>query len=153
MSEDTQRQAPADYGPVSADVTEIPYPHPVSTFAFVLVRKRRSHGVHGREADRHRRTARPSCSCMASTSSAKPGRGTIDVLAREGFRVIVPDQIGFGRSSKPFIPYTFNDMAHQHAAPAAVARRRARGDRRALDGRHARVALRDGCIPPRRRTS
>jgi len=38
--------------------------------------------------------------------------GTIDVLARKGFRVIVPDQIGFGRSSKPFIPYTFNDMAH-----------------------------------------
>ena len=38
--------------------------------------------------------------------------GTIDVLTREGFRVIVPDQIGFGRSSKPFIPYTFNDMAH-----------------------------------------
>ena len=37
--------------------------------------------------------------------------GTIDVLTREGFRVIVPDQIGFGRSSKPEIPYTFNDMA------------------------------------------
>ena len=38
--------------------------------------------------------------------------GTIDVLTREGFRVIVPDQIGFGRSSKPLVPYTFNDMAH-----------------------------------------
>jgi hypothetical protein len=32
--------------------------------------------------------------------------GPIDVLRREGFRVVVPDQIGFGRSSKPIIPTT-----------------------------------------------
>ena len=37
--------------------------------------------------------------------------GMIDALRREGFRVIVPDQIGYGRSSKPIIPYNFNDMA------------------------------------------
>ena len=35
----------------------------------------------------------------------------IDALRREGFRVVVPDQIGYGRSSKPIIPYNFNDMA------------------------------------------
>jgi pimeloyl-ACP methyl ester carboxylesterase len=38
--------------------------------------------------------------------------GTIEVLRKEGFRVVVPDQIGFGRSSKPIIPYTLHDMAH-----------------------------------------
>jgi hypothetical protein len=32
-------QAPADYGPVSADVAEVPYPHPVSNFSFVLYGK------------------------------------------------------------------------------------------------------------------
>lgn len=37
--------------------------------------------------------------------------GPIDVLRKDGFRVIVPDQIGFGRSSKPVIPYNFHDMA------------------------------------------
>ena len=37
--------------------------------------------------------------------------GPIDVLRREGFRVVVPDQIGYGRSSKPIIPYNFHDMA------------------------------------------
>jgi pimeloyl-ACP methyl ester carboxylesterase len=37
--------------------------------------------------------------------------GPIDVLRKRGFRVIVPDQIGFGRSSKPIIPYNFHDMA------------------------------------------
>lgn len=35
----------------------------------------------------------------------------IDALTREGFRVIVPDQIGYGRSSKPIAPYNFNSQA------------------------------------------
>ncbi|GAB1260060.1 alpha/beta fold hydrolase [Aurantivibrio plasticivorans] len=36
---------------------------------------------------------------------------TIDQLTDNGFRVIVPDQIGFGRSSKPIIPYRLDDHA------------------------------------------
>jgi pimeloyl-ACP methyl ester carboxylesterase len=35
----------------------------------------------------------------------------IDAIRKEGFRVIVPDQIGYGRSSKPIIPYNFHDWA------------------------------------------
>ena len=35
----------------------------------------------------------------------------IDALTNEGFRVIVPDQIGYGRSSKPIAPYNFNSQA------------------------------------------
>jgi pimeloyl-ACP methyl ester carboxylesterase len=35
----------------------------------------------------------------------------IDALRQRGFRVVVPDQIGYGRSSKPVIPYNFHDMA------------------------------------------
>lgn len=35
----------------------------------------------------------------------------IRALAGNGFRVIVPDQIGFGRSSKPVINYTFQQLA------------------------------------------
>jgi pimeloyl-ACP methyl ester carboxylesterase len=37
--------------------------------------------------------------------------GPIDALRSAGFRVVVPDQIGYGRSSKPIIPYNFHDMA------------------------------------------
>jgi pimeloyl-ACP methyl ester carboxylesterase len=37
--------------------------------------------------------------------------GPIDAIRKEGFRVIVPDQIGYGRSSKPIMPYNFSDMA------------------------------------------
>ncbi|RLJ68690.1 pimeloyl-ACP methyl ester carboxylesterase [Lacinutrix venerupis] len=37
---------------------------------------------------------------------------TIDALTKEGYRVIVPDQIGFGKSSKPeHFHYTFQQLA------------------------------------------
>ncbi|RWU07330.1 alpha/beta fold hydrolase [Pedobacter chitinilyticus] len=35
----------------------------------------------------------------------------IKILAENGYRVIVPDQIGFGKSSKAFIHYSFHQMA------------------------------------------
>src|SRR4030095_7131172 len=35
----------------------------------------------------------------------------IDTLTKEGFRVVVPDQIGYGKSSKPIAPYNFNSQA------------------------------------------
>src|ERR1700693_1214420 len=37
--------------------------------------------------------------------------GPIELLRKERFRVVVPDQIGWGRSSKPIMPYNFHDMA------------------------------------------
>lgn len=36
----------------------------------------------------------------------------IDGLTDAGFRVIVPDQIGYGKSSKPIAPYNFNSQAY-----------------------------------------
>jgi pimeloyl-ACP methyl ester carboxylesterase len=36
---------------------------------------------------------------------------TIDVLAHNGFRVVIPDQIGFGKSAKPDIHYSFHLLA------------------------------------------
>ena len=38
-------------------------------------------------------------------------KAVIDALTKDGFRVIVPDQIGYGRSSKPIAPYNFNSQA------------------------------------------
>lgn len=38
-------------------------------------------------------------------------KAIIDPLIKEGFRVIVPDQIGYGRSSKPIAPYNLNSQA------------------------------------------
>lgn len=38
-------------------------------------------------------------------------KDTIQVLSKSGFRVVVPDQIGFGKSAKPNIHYSFHLMA------------------------------------------
>jgi pimeloyl-ACP methyl ester carboxylesterase len=38
-------------------------------------------------------------------------KDTIKVLAQNGYRVVVPDQLGFGKSSKPNIHYTFHLLA------------------------------------------
>jgi pimeloyl-ACP methyl ester carboxylesterase len=35
----------------------------------------------------------------------------IKALSAKGYRVLVPDQIGFGKSSKPFINYSFHRLA------------------------------------------
>ena len=39
-------------------------------------------------------------------------RNTIHLLSERGYRVVVPDQIGFGKSSKPDVPHSF----HVHAS-------------------------------------
>src|SRR5690242_4931008 len=38
---------------------------------------------------------------------------TIEALVKAGFRVIVPDQIGFGKSSKPDVEYQYDWMAEK----------------------------------------
>jgi len=38
-------------------------------------------------------------------------RDTITALTSAGYRVVVPDQIGFGKSSKPVLPYSFHWLA------------------------------------------
>lgn len=40
----------------------------------------------------------------------------IKTLTGRGFRVVVPDQIGFGKSSKPFIHYSFHQLARWNKA-------------------------------------
>ncbi len=39
-------------------------------------------------------------------------RETIKALTAAGFRVVVPDQIGFGKSDKPDLHYSFHQLAH-----------------------------------------
>lgn len=38
-------------------------------------------------------------------------RTTIQALTGAGYRVVVPDQVGFGKSSKPALPYSFHTLA------------------------------------------
>jgi pimeloyl-ACP methyl ester carboxylesterase len=111
-----QAQAPAgpptptDVKPGSITCDECPYPYPSSYLQFT---------TYGQDVRIAYMDVAPSGPANGHTVVLFHGMnfagfywgGPIDALRAEGFRVIVPDQIGFGRSSKPIIPYNFHDMA------------------------------------------
>ena len=111
-------QAPAemvhartDVKPGSITYEEIPYPYPVQLLPLTL---------YGQDVRMAYMDVPPSGPSNGRAAVLFHGMnfggfyfsGPIELLRKEGFRVIVPDQIGFGRSSKPIIPYNFNDMAY-----------------------------------------
>ncbi|MEJ7666449.1 MAG: hypothetical protein WKG07_46505 [Hymenobacter sp.] len=75
----------------------------------------------------------------------------IDALRAEGFRVIVVDQIGYGRSSKPIIPSLERHGSELERHPAEPEDRQGDGSR-PLDGRDAGGALRIA-LPSSHRTA
>ncbi len=103
-------KAPADVKPGSITYEEIAYPYPVQYFALTM---------YGQDVRIAYMDVPPSGTPNGRTIVLFHGMnfggfyfgGPIEVLRKDGFRVIVPDQIGFGRSSKPIIPYNFHDMA------------------------------------------
>ena len=102
--------APTDVQPGSITYDDIPYPYPVSYLPLT---------VYGQDVRMAYMDVPPAGRPNGRTVVLLHGMnfggfyfsGPIDVLRKEGFRVVVPDQIGFGRSSKPIIPYNFHDMA------------------------------------------
>lgn len=103
-------QAPPDVKPTSITLEDVPYPYPVKHMAFTFY----NHDVRMAYMD-----VPPAGAANGHTVVLLHGmnfygeywKGTIEVLRKEGFRVVVPDQVGFGRSTKVIIPYTLSDMA------------------------------------------
>ncbi|MDG2090844.1 MAG: alpha/beta hydrolase [Gammaproteobacteria bacterium] len=103
-------EAPADWGPVSANFEEIPYPYPVHYLAL----KRFGQDMRMAYMD-----VPPSGSPIGQTVFWQHGMNfyseaytpTIQALSAAGFRVIAVDRIGYAKSSKPIIPYQFNFVA------------------------------------------
>jgi len=103
-------KAPTDVKPGSIAYEDIAYPYPVSTLPLTL---------YGQDVRMAYMDVPPAAAPNGRTVVLLHGMnfggfyfaGVIDVLRKEGFRVVVPDQIGFGRSSKPIIAYKFHDMA------------------------------------------
>ena len=103
-------KAPTDIKPGSITYEDIEYPYPVAYLPLTL------YGQDVRMAYMDvAPTGQPNGRTVVLFHGMNFGgfyfAGPIDVLRKEGFRVVVPDQIGFGRSSKPIIPYNFHDMA------------------------------------------
>jgi pimeloyl-ACP methyl ester carboxylesterase len=101
---------PTDVTPGSITCEDVPYPYPSSYLQFT---------EYGQEVRISYMDVPPVGAPNGHTVVLFHGMnfagfywgGPIDVFRRQGFRVVVPDQIGFGRSSKPIIPYNFHDMA------------------------------------------
>src|SRR5690242_9475858 len=99
-----------DVKPGSITYEDVPYPYPVSFLPLTL---------YGQDVRMAYMDVPPAGTPNGRTVVLFHGMnfggfyfaGPIECLRREGFRVVVPDQIGFGRSSKPVIPYNFHDMA------------------------------------------
>jgi len=106
---------PTDVKPGSITCEDVPYPYPVSYLPLTL---------YGQDVRMAYMDAAPIGQPNGHTVRLFHGNnfagfyfgGSIDALRRAGFRVIAPDQIGYGRSSKPIIPYNFHDMARNSRA-------------------------------------
>jgi len=104
-------KAPTDVKPGSITYEEVEYPYPVSFLPLTL------YGQDVRMAYMDvKLEGRPNGRTAVLLHGMNFGGfyfdGPIELLRKEGFRVVVPDQIGFGRSSKPVIPYNWNDLAN-----------------------------------------
>src|SRR5271163_1248788 len=105
-----QLKAPTDVKPGSITYEDVPYPYPVTYLPLTL---------YGQDVRMAYMDIPPAGQPNGRTVVLLHGMnfggfywgGPIDALRKEGFRVVVPDQIGFGRSSKPIIPYTSPDGA------------------------------------------
>src|ERR1700723_104883 len=106
-------KAPADVKPGSITYEDVPYPYPVSYLPLTL---------YGQDVRMAYMDVPPEGQPNGRTVVLLHGmnfggfyfggpNGPIAALRAAGFRVVAPDQIGFGRSSKPIIPYNFHDMA------------------------------------------
>lgn len=106
---------PTDVKPGSITCEECPYPYPSSYLPLTL---------YGQDVRMAYMDVAPQGTPNGHTVMLFHGNNfagfyfgnVIDALRKEGFRVIVPDQIGYGRSSKPIIPYSFNDWARNSRA-------------------------------------
>jgi pimeloyl-ACP methyl ester carboxylesterase len=96
--------------PLSATLENLPYPHPVQFLPLV---------VEGQDLRMAYMDVRPDGAGNGKVVLLLHGKnfpgaywaGTIEALTAAGYRVVVPDQIGFGRSSKADIHYSFELLA------------------------------------------
>ncbi len=102
--------ATAQFKPLDPELKDFPYPHPVATYAiqdqnqtlsmaYMDVKPTNPNGesvvlLHGKNFSGHY------------------WEKTIQDLTKDGFRVVVPDQVGFGKSSKPqSYQFSFHSLA------------------------------------------
>ncbi len=105
---------PADWGPISINLEEFEYPYPVDFMNF---------SVYGEDVRIAYMDVAPAGSANGRTVILHHGglyygwywSEQIKALTQEGYRVVVKDRLGWGKSSKPIIPYSINLWASNTA--------------------------------------
>lgn len=100
-------EPPADWGPISSTMEEVPYPYPVEYMELNL---------YGQDARLAYMDVAPTAAANGRTVLIFHGMNfygkayepMIDALTAAGYRAIAIDRIGYGRSSKLDIPYNLN---------------------------------------------
>lgn len=98
---------PADWGAVAINLEDVPYPHPVRFLDRTLFGQdvRIAYMDVAPVGEPNGRTV------MLLHGGSYYGwywKDTIEALRNEGYRVVVKDRLGWGRSSKPILPYNIN---------------------------------------------
>ena len=100
-------EPPADWGPISINMEEIEYPHPVHFLNLNL---------YGQDVRIAYMDVPPVGPPNGRTVVFLHGgsyygwywKEQIEALRNEGFRVVVKDRLGWGKSSKPILPYSIS---------------------------------------------
>jgi pimeloyl-ACP methyl ester carboxylesterase len=106
---------PAEWGPISINLEEIEYPHPVHYLNLNL---------YGQDVRIAYMDVAPAGTPNGQTVVLLHGgsyygwywKAQIEALTRAGFRVVVKDRLGWGKSSKPILPYSISLHASNTAA-------------------------------------
>lgn len=107
LAQEPPEAPPPEWGPVSINLEDVPYPHPVEFLSFTLL----GEPVRLAYMDVHPENGgngRTVVLLHGGNYWAAAWEGTIDALRDAGFRVVAMDQIGYGRSSKPVLPYSLD---------------------------------------------
>jgi pimeloyl-ACP methyl ester carboxylesterase len=100
-------QPPADWGPTAIDYANVPYPYPVAFLPLSLF---------GQDLRMAYMDVAPSGPPNGRTVVLMHGMNffaaafhpTIEALTEAGFRTVAIDRLGYGRSSKPLVPYNLH---------------------------------------------
>lgn len=106
-------QAPAEAGytkPLGIALEEWPYPWPVR-FLEVDIEGRQERMAYMDVPPAGRANGRTVTLLHGKNFYGAYWEGTARALAAAGYRVVIPDQIGFGKSAKPDIAYSFDLLA------------------------------------------
>jgi len=99
--------APADWGPVSINLEDVPYPYPVDFMELNLFGQD-LRMAYMDVAPAGTPNGRNVVLLHGASYYAMYWGDTIEELRNEGFRVVALDLLGWGRSSKPILPYSMH---------------------------------------------